>query len=141
MCIRDRETLSAVGASLDPAKGEGRLRRLLAAAFEALPEHEKDPTHSTRMVFVLIMMSPREANIFDILGHALKASHDAGVPPGVKKAPGRSLWAGVHREWVEEHGALEPNPDKAACWEHWQDMSGLLDEAVMMLLNAMEGMR
>lgn len=34
------------------------------------------------MAFTLIMMSPAGHNVFDVLGHALKASHDAGVAPG-----------------------------------------------------------
>eukprot|EP00658_Telonema_sp_P-2_P024721 TRINITY_DN19943_c0_g1_i2.p1 TRINITY_DN19943_c0_g1~~TRINITY_DN19943_c0_g1_i2.p1 ORF type:complete len:209 (+),score=30.84 TRINITY_DN19943_c0_g1_i2:41-667(+) len=136
----DPHELHGIAAQLNPDKGEGRLRRILNDAFRSLPPHEQASGNNTSLCFVLIMMSPAGSNVFDVLGHALRASHDAGVPPGVK-CPGRSLITAAHGIWCELNGALEPNPDKAACWEHWQEMSELLDQGIILLFDRMGSIR
>merc|ERR1711977_310499 len=71
-------------AGLPEDKGEGRIRRVLGGAFTGLEPHEKAAGHPTCVCYVLIMLSPKDANIFDLVGHALKASATVGIPPGVK---------------------------------------------------------
>merc|ERR1711939_679816 len=99
------DALEAVATpALPEDKGEGRMRRILAAAFVSLEPFEKASGHATAMVFVLIMLSPHGSNIFDLVGHALKASSSVGIPPGVKSV-GRNLFGRAHELFVAEVGA------------------------------------
>merc|ERR1712093_144201 len=131
------DALEAVATpALPEDKGEGRMRRILAAAFVSLEPFEKASGHATAMVFVLIMLSPHGSNIFDLVGHALKASSSVGIPPGVKSV-GRNLFGRAHELFVAEVGAApkaETQEEKAGRLEMWKDTSELLDNALVMLM-------
>ena len=127
-------------------QGEGKIRRILCTAFEQLEGHEKANTHQTAILYTRVMLSPRDADVFSLIKHALQASANVKIPPGVN-AFGKSWMREAHGIYMAEEeaklaAAAAPEApasemskeDKAAHFEQWRDIGEVLENAFTMLM-------
>ena len=136
------------------ASGPASLQAMVAVAFSKLQPHEQQQGHPAKTLELLLMHAPLDAQIWDVLGHALKASRGAGIPPAVGGAPGKQLVVALYTVFCDERGPLAADSaavegDEAAVAEAaakkkaemldlWKDMSELLAGGIKMLFSHAE---
>ena len=89
----DDEVMTDGAAEL--AKGPEGMKRLVGDAFERLQPHERQQGHPAWMLHELLSHAPLEAEVWDLLGHALKAARAVGLPPATAGAPGKQVRRGT----------------------------------------------
>jgi len=93
------------------------------------------------------MLSPRDADVFSLIKHALNASVNVKIPPGVN-AFGKNWMRGAHALYLAEDEAklaaappaAAPPPEmtaeeKSAHFEQWRDIGEVLENAFTMLMS------
>ena len=134
-----------------PAQGPAAIKTMVERAFGSLAPHEQQQGHPAWALNQLLGRAPPDAQVWDVLGHTLKASRAAGIPPAVGGVPGKQLLVALYEVFCEERGALAAESEVAAAGdeatqanakkerlEQWKDMSELLCSAIKMLFSLAE---
>jgi len=126
---------------------EARMKNLLKAAFDEIPEHEKVSGHPTRVCYELLLKSPDE--MLTVVSTCLRACFEANLPPSVTTAPGKSLFQSAYVIFsknknqngkdMKETKARESedgngNP-KQRSLQTWQDTNELLNQMILLLFS------
>ena len=103
-----------------PSVGAAALKTMAAAAFSKLQGHEQQQGHPSWVLNTLLAHAPLDAQVWDILGHTLKACRAAGIPPAVGGVPGKQLLAALYAEFCEQRGPLAARQYRASQCKSWQ---------------------
>eukprot|EP00467_Chlorarachnion_reptans_P024604 CAMPEP_0114496728 /NCGR_PEP_ID=MMETSP0109-20121206/5927_1 /TAXON_ID=29199 /ORGANISM="Chlorarachnion reptans, Strain CCCM449" /LENGTH=139 /DNA_ID=CAMNT_0001674025 /DNA_START=72 /DNA_END=491 /DNA_ORIENTATION=- len=116
------------------AKKKVTTAELLQRAFGRIPEHERSDEHPSNICYQLLQKAPPK--MLDVVSITLKSCRNAGLPPGVKFPPGKSLMKASYEVYCEIHGDPEPiaEPDqKKAAMETWLEMSQMLEKTLKLM--------
>ena len=140
-----------MAAATDDAQGPAAIKAMTARAFRNLQPHEQQQGSPVWALNRLLEHAPLDAQVWDLLGHTLKASRAAGIPPAIGGVPGKQLLSALYEIFCEDRGPLGPESEISAAgdeaaqaearkerFEQWKDMSDLLCSAIKMLFSRAE---
>mmetsp|Transcript_24826 Transcript_24826/g.34582 ORF Transcript_24826/g.34582 Transcript_24826/m.34582 type:complete len:142 (+) Transcript_24826:129-554(+) len=130
------EEKAKMGEEKEGVRKKATILEMLKTAYERVPEHEKDENHPTSICMHLLENSP--SKMLDVVSITMKSARGAGLAPGIKFPPGKSLMKACYQVYCEEHGKPEPISDaqqKKAAMENWLEMSQLLDKTLKLMFD------